>query len=225
MLEHPILKECHSTRAVCEALERSHDDHERLNRDRKNMCQALHRLAKATEAEDLRILEYVHPRVKRVLVAYGIKKLAFMREVCNICGCMDDEAVMHLAIGLPLLGWAPAARGLMDRKREPECTIDEFLEGRKERNAKLIQRLKSTGDDKLDATAYQKTMEEVKAGVLEGPFLSLEATGFSNPCVVPRHGILEMHGDATEETVRNIDVLLMGEQNRRNIKCASAHRC
>ena len=222
-LDHPILTKTHSTRPVAEALLRTPEDHVTLNRSRKKVCDALVMLAAATEDEDLQILNMVRPRVRKVLLAYGTKKLAFMREVCNVCGCSDDTAIIGLALGLPLLGWAPPAIGLMSRRREPEYEIEDFLEGREERNVKLIQRIKSTGSDEVDEAAFQKTMDEVKAGVLEGPYVSLEATGLTNPCVVPRHGILEMHGDATEETIRNVDDLLIGEQNG-TVGTLSAHR-
>ena len=79
---------------------------------------------------------------------------------------------MYLAIGLPLLGWTPPARGIMSRRREPECSVAEFLDGRTEGNSNLIQRLISSGDKEVDSAAFQKTLEEVKASVLEGPYPS-----------------------------------------------------
>ena len=56
-------------------------------------------------------------------------------------------------------------------------------------------------------------MSELSRGVLVGPFLSLGDVPYPEPCVAPRHGIWEMHGCATELTVRVIDDLLAGEQN------------
>lgn len=223
LLEHPILGDKFSTRSVTEALDRVPEDPSRLNQSRKDVCIALQNLAAAYADEDKAILEYVHPYVRNVLCAYGVKTLAFMREVGDICGCLDDEAIIYLAIGLPLLGWAPPARGLMSRVRGPECCISDFLEKKSERNAKLIKRLGSSGDNEVDVAAFQKTMEEVKAGVLDGPYASLEATKLTHPCVVPRHGIVEMHGDAVEESIRNIDDLLAGEQNM-TVGTLSAHR-
>jgi hypothetical protein len=184
---------------------------------------ALHALANATEDEDELFRKTVHPNIRRVLVAYGSKNLAFMREVADICLCTDDEAVMYLALGLPLLGWAPPARGVMCRRKAPEGSISEFLAGRSERNKRLIRCLGPSGDESVDVESFQKTRDEVKAGVLDGPYDSLEATGLMAPCIVPRHGILEMHGDATDTSIRNIDDLLMGEQHL-TVGTLSSHR-
>jgi len=223
LLEHPLLADNHSTPAVKSAL--THNDHDpgELNILRAKVNIELRKLAAATEREDMQLLQQAHPNVRRVLEAYGIKKLAFLREVTIICGCEDDEAVMYLSLGLPLLGWAPPARGLMNRKRPPDVKISDFLENRAERNARLLKRLGPSKDDNVDRESYTKTLDEVRAGVLDGPFMSLEATGLTNPCVVPRHGILEMHGDSTAASVRNIDDLLVGEQNM-TVGTLTAHR-
>ena len=71
----------------------------------------------------------------------------------------------------------------------------------------------ASGDDKLDRAAFQKTMDEVEAGVCIGPFASLGEMLVELPCLAPRVGIWECHGQAEAPTVRNIDNLLMGGQN------------
>jgi hypothetical protein len=79
---------------VNNALSSSDDDPDRLNRMREELSSALRVLAAATESEGMLFLKTLHPNVRRVLVAYGTKKLAFMREVSDICGCADDEAII-----------------------------------------------------------------------------------------------------------------------------------
>ena len=48
---------------------------------------------------------------------------------------------------------------------------------------------------------------------MDGPYYSLEVTGIEFTCVAPRQGIWERHCAAIEPSVRNIDNLLLGEQN------------
>lgn len=151
--------------------------------------------------------------VVKTLRAYNSKNLAFMREVIYITQSCDDECVMWLALGIPMLGMAPPARGLMDRVQPPDATIGEWMADTHSRNLSLLPRLGPSGDETLDTVAYEKSMEEVTAGVLDGPYDDLDDVPLELPCLVPRHGIWEQHGDAEEPSVRIIDDLLMGEQN------------
>ena len=68
----PILEDTHSARSVTEALKRVPDEPVKLNRKKNDVSGAIHRLANATEAEDHFILDCVHLRVRKVLVAYGV---------------------------------------------------------------------------------------------------------------------------------------------------------
>ena len=170
-------------------------------------------IAAATAEEDEFILSVVHPHVEKVLRTFACKKVAFMREVLAVVQPLDDEAVMHLVLGLPMLGWAAVARGLMQRVLQPTATIEEFLEDREPRNAELIRGVKSSGDEELDRISFRKTLEEVAAGTMVGPFTDLSQVPVDDPAVARRHGIWEQHGDSEAPAVRNIDDLLMGEQN------------
>ena len=80
-----------------------------------------------------------------------------------------------------------------------------------------------SGDLELDALAYKKSVDEHKRGVLLGPYRTLGEVPVSAPCLVPRHGLWEQHGDADEPTVRVIDDLLMGGQNE-TVSYSSTHR-
>ena len=77
----------------------------------------------------------MRPDAARVLRAYACKKIAFMREIAAVAHPEDDGSAMLLALGLPMLGWAPPARGLMQRDIEPTTTIAEFMADRGPRNA------------------------------------------------------------------------------------------
>ena len=76
----------------------------------------------------------MHSDVAKVLVAYGRKNLVLMRELVAVINPEDDESIMWLALGLPMIGWAPVARGLMNRTSPPAATVDDWLTGRETRN-------------------------------------------------------------------------------------------
>ena len=212
-LQHPFLKVDVSTAAVRNALEPCGLDSGQINAFRHKVCECLQELASCTEEEDKYLITLAHPYVAAVLRAYKMKKVAFMREVCFVCQPEDYAAVPSLLIGLPMLGWACPAFGLMNRVSPPTHTIDEWLGDRIARNMKIIARISSSGDQFLDEAAYSKTIDEVKAGVTEGPFTKLEDVPICAPCLAPRVGIWENHGEAVADSVRNIDNLLLGMQN------------
>ena len=70
--------------------------------------------------------------------------------------------------------------------------------------------------------AGQKSLAELKRGIVEGPY-ELEDIPFSSPTFVPRVGIWERHGSSTEPSVRNIDNLLVTGHNA-TVATFSAHR-
>jgi len=111
----------------------------------------------------------------------------------------------------------------MKRTKPPERPLNEFTETRHERNEKILRSTKASNDPKLDGEAYAKTMAEVERGVLKGPFESLEEILLDDIALVPRHGIWEQHGGATEASCRCIDDMLVGEQNG-TVGTVSSHR-
>ena len=222
-VEHPFKCAVSSTPSVRHALSLSKVAPGELVERRAKVTAAVAALAEATRDEDIRIRELAHPSVRRVLEAYHPKNLAFMREIGYVCGCDDDEVVLRLFVGLPMVGWAPNARGLMRRTRPPLCTIPEWLDGRVARNRKLVHGIRGSGDYRLDYKAYQKTIDEVNQGTMQGPFYDIDAVPIDRPCIAPRVGIWEAHGSAVEPSVRNIDNLLLGEQNF-TVGTRAAHR-
>ena len=136
-----------------------------------------------------------------------------MRELWFLSVPADYSAVAALCTGLPMLGWAPPAFGLLPRVRPPSDTFSSWKATAVARNEKLIGRARASGDGELDAKAFAKIMQEVEAGVLLGPFYSLNQIPSDCPGVAPRCGIREQHGEAVERDVRNIDDLLAGQQN------------
>ena len=146
-----------------------------------------------------------------------------MREVAYAFASRDIASPAYLLLGLPMLGWSPAADGLMARTRETVCPASDFLLGRAHRNNKLLASTKASGDDKLDEETYAKTMVETERGVLLGPYSSLSEVPLGNVALVPCHGIWERQGGAVEKSCRCIDDLLVGEQND-TVGTVSSHR-
>lgn len=170
-------------------------------------------LASETATKDALIPTLVAEPVAAVLGAYSAKKIAFMWELVYVCAPQHYGAVSCLTVGRPMFGWTFPAFGFMERVKPPTSTYETWKANRVERNVKIVARTRSSGDIELDTRAFQRTIDEVTAGVLIGPFFDLERVEFKEPCIAPRCGSWERHGGTEEPDVRNIDDLLCGEQN------------
>ena len=221
-LKHPYETFCGTTPAVEFALGKRASSTFTI-KNRKEVTACLYELASLVRCEDDEIIRLAPPEVSAVLKAYCVKRVAFMREVVHVCSPDDYAAVSMLVMGLPMLGWSCPAFELMDRVSHPSQTIDDFASSRILRNSKIIGKLGPASDQILDKLAYDKTLAEVEAGVTFGPYFSLDSVPVMEPCLAPRHGIWEEHGDAVAPTVRIIDDLLYGEQNSTTGTC-QAHR-
>ena len=161
--------------------------------------------------------------VQNVIRAKVTKNVALMRELTYLCRTTDGTSSAFLLVGLPMLGWTPAADGLMMRSSPPETSIDEWASRRSASNEDMKRRAGCSGDQELDTIAFNKSIEEASRGCLDGPFLNLHDVPVVDPCLIPRHGIWEMHGTASEPTVRCIDDMLAGGQNS-TAGTSSSHR-
>ena len=180
-------------------------------------------LAEACTEENGELLDMVEPGVKTVLTAFGTKNVALMRELAYVCGSRDIASPSLLLLGIPMMGWAPVAEGLMERSKPPEISVEEFLADRHARNDKLLQKVRPSSDAALDLETFDKTTAEVERGVLVGPFHSTAEIPFTDFALLPRHGIWEQHGDADTPSCRGIDDMLQGGHNP-TVGTASAHR-
>ena len=57
--------------------------------------------------------------VATMLRAIGLKNVSLMREIAFVCGSRDISPPAFPLIGLPMLGWSPAADGLMLTRGHP----------------------------------------------------------------------------------------------------------
>ena len=99
------------------------------------------------------------------------------------------------------------------RIAEPQVSLKDLEEDADEHNAKIIRSTKPSGDSSLDMASWLKTMEEVNANVVLGPFRHLDESPFKSVRLLRRFGTWELHGEQTVPKVRNIDDALEGGQN------------
>ena len=196
-IPHPFTRPPSLFGPVEQAIWSQEQDPELVNQRRTCIQAALVRLADSLIQERDFVLTQVHPSVRTVLVANKhIKNVPFLREVSFICHARDWALWSEFVLGLPMIGWARRAPTMQPREVFPTSSVENFLDSSMARNAKLLARIGPSGDQALDIGAWQKTMDEVAWGVVEGPFFSVEDLPFGQVCIVPRHGIWEQHGVA-----------------------------
>ena len=176
------------------------------------MHDALENFVNALIIENNTTLQLVDPSTKAVFYACPVQSIAFQREVAEICSSSDRNGMIGLINGLPLLGWAPPCPGMMERVKLPLTSMMDWEARRQVNNDKVIRAAKPSGDPILDQVSFEKSIAEVTAGVIIGPFTNIEDTRLHEPNLAIRQGIWEAHGDAEESTVRVIDNLLLSEQ-------------
>ena len=86
-------------------------------------------------------------------------------------------------------------------------------EERAEHNKRVMARIKSTGDQRLDEEAHKKTMAEFEAGTSLGPFNSVSEIPANGVQLLPRFPIWERNGGAKDWKVRMVDDCKIGRQN------------
>jgi hypothetical protein len=169
-VQHPMTYLPTTTVPIKYALEHVGDDIEDTLDRRREAIAIMAELAAACEEENEELIRLCEPSVQKVLRAFGTKNIVLMRELAYLCGTRDILSPCAMLIGLPMLGWAPGAEGLMARMRHPTMTLDEFLAGRLERNEKLVKKTRASGDDELDAETYDKTVNKMERGGALWPF-------------------------------------------------------
>ena len=99
---------------------------------------------------------------------------------------------------------------------EPLREMSEFWADVEDHNEKILKRVRSSGDLKLDEASWKKPTAEYDSGSLHGPYFSVDEVKRvvrSKVRLLPRIPVWEQHGGAAEPTCRNIDNGLSGEPN------------
>ena len=223
-LPHPYQRDPTCFKPVEYALKHSPSDCKSLDATRCMVVNLIIELVAVCTKENKILIDTIDPNVKRVLESGNMcKQVVAMRELQYIYGLPDWGAVPYLLTGLPLLGASDPVCGMMPRTVQASCSTADFTATHTEQCERVLRRVVPSGDVELDARAYKKSVDEHKRGVLLGPFRTLSEVPVVEPCLVPRHGLWEQHGDADEPTVRVIDDLLMGGQNE-TVSYSSTHR-
>jgi hypothetical protein len=223
-IRHPYSAAPSATVAVKYAAQFAVDDPVAMTVRRTSVSETIAKLAVALDVENEAILNRCDANVAAVLRACSKPKhVALMREVQFVAQLQDAAAPCGLVLGLPMLGPAAPVRGLLQRYRAPLCSIADWEADRVSRNATVLESIRSSKDHDLDVAAYAKSLDEKERGVLLVPFEVHEDLGLGHICLVPRRGIWESHGGATDMTCRVIDDLLFGEQND-TVERFSSHR-
>lgn len=150
------------------------------------------------------------------------KNVSLMRDLGIACRTSDVGCTIGLVLGLPMIGPTECAPGLMSRIRPAETSVKAWSGNRDKNNCKAISIIKPGEDPSIDVASWEKSLAELKRGIVEGPY-ELDSVPFSNPTFVPRVCIWEMHGSCSEPSVRNIDNLLVTGHNA-TVATFSAHR-
>ena len=158
------------------------------------------------------MLKHCHWLLRPVLKP---RNVALMRELSWVVLFTDRAFLVDYVLGMNTLFWADPAPRFVPRSVEPLYPRECFWSDVESHNRSMLQRVKSSGDEKLDAASWEKTRAEFDDGSLQGPYFSLdEVQELYGPVrLLPRFGIWEQHGGSEEATCRNIDNGLVGEQN------------
>lgn len=120
VVRHPMTLRPMTTAPVEYALDHADDDMEVTRKKRIVVIDILADLAKACMEDNENLASRCNEKVATMLGAIGHKNVSLTREIAFVCGSRDISSPAFLLIGLPMLGWASAADGLMGRTRPPK---------------------------------------------------------------------------------------------------------
>ena len=129
------------------------------------------------------------------------KRLLLWREMLVHYGYPDIEVFDEVASGIHLAGAAPAVPAFDPCFKPAKISTEELASSAKASRTALLSTVRSSGDAEIDATVYEKTVEELNCGWLAGPF---EVSCLPDEAVVSRRfGIRQNSGDTSK--IRLID--------------------
>ena len=100
----------------------------------------------------------------------GSKSILLFKEILQTINYDDMGVVDELTTGATLTGEIPVT-GVLDTKLKPaRMPLERLLEMANQVKDLIEARTVSSGDDNMDEQLWQKTLEEVEQGYLEGPF-------------------------------------------------------
>ena len=133
----------------------------------------LTKLVKDLSEEDQKVLNSISGDARKI---YAGKKLGTLQYLLDhyTPEWPDRQLVSDIVKGFRLTGYQKFS-GVFDRDiPEAPITVEQLRSSSNSNNEALMARTGPSGDDELDLKAWQKTMEELEAGWLRGPFVSVE---------------------------------------------------
>ena len=196
---HPIGKQTKLPAALQEAVEfvSSNTMYEVAKHRHDTLAFWLER-AKLLSAKETELHDNLHKSLKRILEP---KRLLLWKEMLQFYGYPDQEVFEEVIHGTRLAGAAPDVPSFDPCFKPAKLTLKELEDTAKTSRAALLATVRSTGDAEIDETVFQKTLEELECGWLEGPIPFSDLP--DNAIVSRRFGIRQTSGDTIK--IRLID--------------------
>ena len=132
--------------------------------------------------ERRRLLSKMHPDVKKVIGHLHLPLLRWMVVKSKYDGIRYVERLTH---GKPCLGDIPPSGAFRRQPNVATMTLKESGANPRSRSERMIRSVGSSGDEALDAAAWEKTMEEVSMSYRKGP-RELSQLDLDKICLAPR---------------------------------------
>ena len=154
--------------------------------------------AKSLAAQETELHENLHESLKDILKP---KRLLLWKEMLQFYGYPDLEVFEEVCRGTRLAGAAPVVPSFDPCFKPAKLTLKELGASAGTSRTALLATVRSSGDVEIDETVFQKTLEELDCGWLEGPIPVEDLP--DNAIVSRRFGIRQTSGDTIK--VRLID--------------------
>ena len=125
--------------------------------------------ARDLEAEEAGLRKSLDPEVAKVLQG---KRLLLLEKIASSIGWVDMGVFAELRKGFDLVGHAKHTGVFALEPRPPKLPKDDFLAATKFLRPALLGKVKSSSVDRNARELWEKTMQEVESGMLEGPLSS-----------------------------------------------------
>jgi len=154
--------------------------------------------AKSLADKETELHESLHESLRDILKP---KRLLLWKEMLQFYGYPDLEVFEEVCHGTCLAGAAPVVPSFGPCFKPAKLTLKELEASAKTSRTALLATVRSSGDVEVDETVFQKTLEELDCGWLEGPIPVKDLP--DNAIVSRRFGIRQTSGDTIK--VRLID--------------------
>ena len=155
-------------------------------------------MAKELSNKEKLFHEQLPERLQSILMP---KKLLLWREMLEFYGYPDLAVFDEVTSGTDLVGAVPTIPYFDPTFKPAKMTVKELGDSALSIRKSLLSSIRSSGDDEIDLEVYNKTMDELQCGWLEGP---LDVAQLAPHAIINRRfGIKQTSGETVK--VRLID--------------------